>query len=162
MDIGNDISNSVGDTGLKPEISRFRWALGAVRLAVNCVLALSALSLLVFSLATGSWAVAPIALVVIGGLLRAVVQISRHLNRENRPVLAALIGVFAARDRQRLGAVVIAEDLTLLGLFSVAAFGRPDLVSGWIRGYASVMVVLVGIHLVAAILSGRASARDVR
>jgi hypothetical protein len=156
------VRRAVGDSGRAAGSPRFRWVLGAVRLAVNGVLAIVALCLLVVSMATGGLVVAPIALVVIGGLLRAAVQISRHLNRENRPVLPALIVVFAAPDRERLGAVVIAEDLTLLGLFSVAAFGRPELVSGWIRGYASVMVVLVGIHLVAVILSGRASAKDVR
>jgi hypothetical protein len=141
---------------------RFRWALGAVRLAVNCVLAVVAVCLLVFSVLSGGLVVAAMALVVTGGLVLAVVQMGRYLRDVDRPVVAALIGVIAARDRQRFGAVVIAEDLTLLRLFSVAAFGWPDLVSGWIRGYASVMVVLVGIHLVAAILSGRTSARDVR
>ena len=162
MGLAGDVSRAVGDSRRAAGLPWFRWALGALRLAVNCVLAVVAVCLLVFSVLSLGLVVAAMALVVTGGLVLAVVKMGRYLRGADRPVVAALIGVFAARDRQRFGAVVIVEDLTLLGLFSVAAFGRPDLVSGWIRGYASVMVVLVGIHLVAAILSGCASARDVR
>lgn len=69
MGLAGDVSRAVGDSRVAAGLPWFRWALGAVRLALDGLVAAVAVCLLVFSVLSGGLVVAPIALVVIGGLL---------------------------------------------------------------------------------------------